>query len=424
MASAYIQTYGCSANQNNSEIVAGLLARDGNTIANDVASADAIIINTCTVKEKTTDKIKRRIQDLQRLFPNKKMIVTGCMAQTDGEKIKKLNRNAIIVGTDHYTEIPSMLNESPLISIRTAKQKEEKILLPKIFNNNLIAIAQISEGCVSNCTFCKTKIAKGNLQSYPQEKILQSITQDLQNGAQEVWLTSQGNENYGMDQGKNKLSELLKNILALPFDFKLRIGMMNPINFPIDDLITIYKHPKIYKFLHLPIQSASNRILKDMKRGYTIEKAEKIIKTFKKRFPHITFATDIITGYPTENEEDHQKNLQFIQTLQPDILNLSKFSKHKGTQADALKNLPIKIVNQRNTEIMRLHRQTTAGRKRHYLNKIIEVFINTKKGNNFYEARDENYNIILISSLENILGKTIHVKIINTGVHHMIGEKI
>ena len=122
MASAYIQTYGCSANQNNSEIVAGLLARDGNTIANDVASADAIIINTCTVKEKTTDKIKRRIQDLQRLFPNKKMIVTGCMAQTDGEKIKKLNRNAIIVGTDHYTEIPSMLNESPLISIRTAKQ--------------------------------------------------------------------------------------------------------------------------------------------------------------------------------------------------------------------------------------------------------------------------------------------------------------
>jgi len=159
-----------------------------------------------------------------------------------------------------------------------------------------------------------------------------------------------------------------------------------------------------------------------MRRGYTIEKAVKIIKVFKKEFPTITIATDIITGYPTETDEDHEKNLQFIESMQPDVLNLSKFSKHKGTAADNLKNLPIQIINERNTQIMRAHRQTAAENKKKYLNKTIEVFVNTKKENDLYEARDENYNIVLISSQENILGKNLVVKITNTGVHHLMGE--
>ena len=419
---AYIQTYGCSANQNNSEIMAGLLLQEKNELTDNPEQADILILNTCAVKEKTESKIKRRIQDLQKEYPDKKMIITGCMAQTDAEKIKKLSPHATILGTDHYHDIIEIVNnKEKLITIRTSKIKHEKINLPKISANKLIAINQISEGCLSNCTFCKTKLAKGNLFSYSQENILQSVTNDLKNGAKEIWLTSQGNENYGMDKGKRQLADLLKNILDLPYDYKLRLGMMNPINFPLEELIEIYKHPKMYKFLHLPIQSASNKILKDMKRGYTIEKAEKIIKKFKQTFPDITIATDIITGYPTETEEDHKKTMEFIKEYRPQVLNLSKFSKHKGTAADTLKNLPREVVNKRNTDIMRTHRQTAAETKEQFKNKMLSVFVNKKNTNN-YEARDENYNIILIQSDKNILGKNIQVKITQTGVHHMIGE--
>lgn len=422
----FIQTYGCSANQNNSEILAGLLNQEGHYLTDIPENADIIMLNTCVVKEKTEGKIKRRIQDLQKLYPHKKMIITGCMAQTDPDKIRKLNPDSIILGTMHYTDINKIITENnnlvqikPLIS----KQKEEKILLPKIARNNLISITQISEGCLSRCSFCKTKLAKGNLYSYPQEKIIASIENDLKQGAKEIWLTSQGNENYGMDKGKNELIKLLNKILSLPYDFKLRLGMMNPINLPsIDELINVYKSQKMYKFLHMPIQSASNKILKDMKRGYNIEKVELIINKFRKEFPNITIATDIITGYPTETKEDHKKNLEFIKTYKPDVLNLSKFSKHKNTPAENLNELPIKIINQRNTEIMRIHRQTSSENKQKFKGKIINVFVNEKLNNNLFESRDENYNIVLINSEKNLLGKNLKAKITHIGVHHMIGE--
>jgi len=420
MANTYIQTYGCSANQNNSEIMAGILNQSGHELT-DLDNAEVIILNTCAVKKKTESKIKRKIQDLKNQFPNKKIIVTGCLAQTDAKAIQKINPDAVIFGTDHITEIASHV-QSNLVQINLSKKREEKILTPKISSNKLIAIAQISEGCLSNCSFCKTKLAKGNLFSYPQEKIISSIKQDLESGAGEIWLTSQGNENYGMDSGQNQLIPLLNKILELPFNFKLRLGMMNPINLPnIEELIDIYKHPKMYKFLHIPIQSASNKILNDMKRGYTIEKVEIILSKFKKEIPNLAFATDIITGYPTETEEDHQKTVELIKKYKPDILNLSKFSKHKGTSADKLKDLQKKILNQRNQEIMRVHRKTALENKNKYLNNTITVFVN-KKNNNGCESRDENYNIILINTKENILGKSLQVKITTIGPHHMIGE--
>tara|TARA_B100001971_G_C18106338_1_gene491724 strand:+ start:130 stop:630 length:501 start_codon:yes stop_codon:yes gene_type:complete len=162
-----------------------------------------------------------------------------------------------------------------------------------------------------------------------------------------------------------------------------------------------------------------------MKRPYQIEEVNQIIKSFKQTFSNITIATDIITGYPTEQQSDHQLNLDFINTHKPNILNLSKFSKHKNTQADSLKELNIEILNKRNSEIMRQHRNTALENKTHLKNQTLKVLINKKTQlENIYEARDENYNIILIKSLDkSILGKTIEVKITQLGVHHMIGKQ-
>ena len=421
----YIDTYGCSANQNNSEIIAGLVTQSGYQLTNNPEIADIHIINSCVVKSKTENKIKRRIQDLAKT--NKQTIITGCMPDSDSISITKLNPNALQLSTHDIKSITTLINTNrslPIIQSSKIIQHEEKVLLPKIPLNKLISITQILEGCLSSCSFCKTKLAKGNVFSYTQDRILKSIESDLQQGAKEVWLTSQGNECYGMDRGQQELPELINKITNLKHRFKIRIGMMNPkdVLTITDELIEAFKNPKVYKFLHLPVQSGSNKILKDMRRPYTIEQAKNIITKFRQEFPDITIATDIITGYPTETDDDYNLTLDFIREIRPDVLNLSKFSKHKNTPAENLKDIPIEIINKRNQETMRLHRDTALENKKKFLDRNISVFVNKKISGNLYEARDENYNIVLINSDENLLGKNIDVKIIQLGVHHMVGR--
>ena len=416
----YIETFGCSANQNNSEIIAGLLTQSGYQITNNKDIADTVILNTCVVKNTTENKIKRKIQDLSK--EDKLTIVTGCMPDSDSKSITKLNPRALQLSSHNIKSVVQLISHQSLPIINN-QAHEEKILLPKIPLNKLVSITQILEGCLSSCTFCKTKLAKGNVFSYPQDKIIKSIESDLKNGAKEVWLTSQGNACYGMDRGKQELPELVKKILQLPFRFKLRVGMMNPHHlYPIlDDMIEVYKDKKVYKFLHLPIQSASNKVLKSMRRPYKIEKVEEMIKKFKGNFSDMIISTDIIVGYPTENEEDHQMNVDFLKRHRLSVTNLSKFSKHKGTSAENLEELPISILNQRNKELMNLLRQIAFENKEKYLGKTIKVFVN-KKINSIYEGRDENYNIILMSSENSILGKNVDVNINKRGVFHLLGK--
>lgn len=428
----YIETYGCSANQNNSEIMAGLLKQNGYEITNNEKIADIIIINSCIVKGKTETKIKRRIQDLSKL--NKLLIISGCIAQTEFNSIKKLYNKSILLGTHHIKDIVKIIKDSIENNIDSSKQKEylsekneEKLILPKIPLNKLISITQISEGCLGECSYCKTRLAKGKLYSYNKENIIKSIKNDLQSGAKEVWITSQDCASYGIDRGKNELPLLLNEIISLKGNFKIRIGMMNPNNLYqiLDPMLEIYESEKVYKFLHIPIQSASNNVLKDMKRQYKIEIAEEIITKFREKFPNGTIATDIITGYPTEKEYDHKMNMEFIQKYKPDVFNLSKFSKHKGTEAAKHEQLSIEIINKRTSELMKMHRDSAMENKKKYLNKELKVFVNKISAPGLYEARDENYNIVLIKSRDkSIFGKTIDMKIKEVGAHHMIGEVI
>ncbi len=425
----YIQTFGCTANQNNSEILKGILTQSGYQITNNQDIADIIILNTCIVKQKTEDKIKRKIQDLKKQ-KNKLIIITGCMPETDAKAIQQLNNKAILLGTHHMKDIINLIKDHQDNKLKDEKyldyQREEKLNLPKLPINKLISICQISEGCLGNCSYCKTKLAKGKLFSYPEQDIIKTIESDLKQGAKEVWITSQDNANYGMDKEnkKQKLPELLKKILSLNHKFKLRLGMMDPNNVvPIlDELIEIYKHPKVYKFLHIPIQSASNKILKHMNRLYTIEQAEQIIEKFKKQISNITISTDIIVGYPTETKKNHEQNLDFIKKIKPDVFNLSKMSIHKGTEAFKYKPLQIKIIHKRAKELMQEHRKTALQNKQKFLNKTIKVFVNKKLDENFFESRDENYNIVLINNKDNLLGKNIKVKVKGVGVHHIIGD--
>ncbi len=425
----YIETYGCSANQNNSEILAGILSQAGFIITNNIELADLIIINSCVVKGKTESKTKRRIQDLK----SKRIIISGCMPETDFKKLKKIKKDLVFLGTHHYKDISKIIRDMQDNQLDDKKQQEYlncnpeiKLNLPKVPQNKLVSIHQISEGCLGNCSYCKTKLAKGKLFSYPRKEILKSIESDLVNGAKEIWLTSQDNASYGLDRGKNELCELLKEILEIKHRFKLRLGMMDPNNvLPIlKELVEVYKDKKMYKFIHIPIQSSSNSVLKDMNRFYKIEEAEKIINIFLKEFPNMVIATDIIVGYPTETEEDHKKNLGFLQEFKPDVFNLSKFSSHKQTKAGSLKQLSGNVIKKRATELMAAHKKTALENKQKYLGRETRVFINERISDNLYRARDENYNIIVLNTSKEFLGKEVDVKIKSTGIHSMIGELI
>jgi tRNA A37 methylthiotransferase MiaB len=206
---------------------------------------------------------------------------------------------------------------------------------------------------------------------------------------------------------------------------------MNPNNvfLILDELLSIFEDEKVYKFLHIPIQSNSEKVLKSMRRPYSPEIPEKIISEFRKKFPSITIATDLIVGYPNETNEEFKKTLTFIKEKKPDVLNLSKFSLHKGTSiyeeilSKNLKLVSIKIVNKRNTEIMEEHRKTALENKKKFLGSSTKVFVNRKISEGIYESRDENYNIVLINSNDkSLLGKFLNVMITKIGVHHMFGE--
>lgn len=347
----YIETYGCTANQNNTEIMSGLLQQSGLNLTSNINNADIIILNTCIVKEPTENKIKRRIQDLKKLYKDKKLIIAGCMPSVRKAWLK--SQSAYLLDTSHTLDIVNLI-----IDIEKNKYKEEKYLAKKhetklCKTKNLYrektGITQISEGCLGNCTFCLTKLVKGNLFSYPQEQILKNIQQDLQSGAREIWITSQDNASYNIDNGEQKLPELLKKIINLKGNFKIRIGMMNPENvLPIlSELIEIYKNKKIIKFLHLPLQAGSNKILKLMNRKYTTEQFLKIVESFRKTVPDLTFSTDIIAGFPEETDSDFQETINIVKKLKPEKINITRFWAMKPTLASTLPQIPREIIKQR-----------------------------------------------------------------------------
>lgn len=345
----YFETYGCTANQNNTEIMKGLVLQSGLQITNNTDIADLLVINTCIVKEPTEKKIERRLQDLRKKYNKKPIVVAGCMPEARADKLTGF----YLLGTHHVHDIAKLIRkiyEGRYSEEEFLKQRNEiKLCLPKISNKEKIAITQLSEGCLGNCSFCIVRLAKHKLFSYPQEKIIENIERDLKSGAKEIWLTSQDNANYGLDEGKQKLPELMDKILNLKGNFKIRIGMMNPGNLlPIlDELIKIYKHKKMKPFLHLPLQSGSNKILKLMNRNYKVKDFLKIVRKFKEEISGLFLSTDIIVGFPTETEKDFQETLNIIKKIKPSFINISRYWALKGTKAAEMKQVPVKILKKR-----------------------------------------------------------------------------
>lgn len=421
----YLETYGCSANLNNSEIIKGLIRQSGLDLTSNPKIADLLIINSCIVKEPTEKKIEARIKELSKL--SKPLIITGCMPSVRKENLRK--KNIYLLPSNNIKSILKLIRK---IAENSYEEKdffisnnEVKLNLAKVNEVKKIGITQILEGCLGNCSYCITKLAKGSLFSYPEEKILANIKKDLESGCKEIWLTSQDNAAYGLDKGKSQLIGLLQKIINLEGNFRIRLGMMNPNNvLPIlDELVEIYKSEKIYKFLHLPLQSASNKILKEMNRKYKIEDFLPIIDKFKQEIPNITIATDIIAAYPTETEQDFQESLKLIEKIQPEVLNVSKFWHMSGTSAFKLKQLDKKTAKERADLLMKIYWDYIREKNKLLLNQESLSLVYDSFNNN-YLARTPAYRLVLIKSNKNILGKLVKIKITGITQNHFLGELI
>ncbi|MBU0929813.1 MAG: tRNA (N(6)-L-threonylcarbamoyladenosine(37)-C(2))-methylthiotransferase [Nanoarchaeota archaeon] len=346
MSKVYLKFYGCQANLDDGSILKGILTKNNFTFIDSVKEADIIIIGTCIVKSVTSNKILNQLKEIYKL--NKKLIIAGCMPESETNLCKKLFPRASLINTYNLTDILDVVDEllSGKITYHLGKKKELKLGLPKYFKD--VVTIQISSGCNSNCSFCETKLAKGYIQSYPEELIIKEIKNYIKKGIKKFNISSTNNSDYGIDI-KTNLPSLIKKIISIDEDFKIRIGMMNPKNLLnyLDELVEIYKDKKIIKFIHIPIQSGSDKVLKDMNRGYKIKDFIKIVDKFKKEIPGINISTDIIVGYPTENQEDFNETIDLIKKIKPEVLNISKFGARPGTVAAKLKSLKSEIVKER-----------------------------------------------------------------------------
>jgi len=427
MQEIYFETYGCTANYNSTEIMKGLVQQAGLNITQDEKFADLIIINSCIVKEPTEEKIRRKVSDL--LKKKNKIILAGCMPRINRQKLQE--PNLYLLDTSHVKDITKLIQDIESNQYDEDKylkpRREVKLQQPKVAKEKTIGITQISEGCQGQCTYCIVRLAKGDLFSYPQEEIIESIKQDLNSGAKEIYITSQDCAAYNNDNGKHSLPKLLKEILKIKKKFFLRVGMMNPNNvLPIlKPLIEVYKDPKMYKFLHIPIQSGSDKILEEMKRKYKSKEILEIVKAFRKEFPDIHISTDIIAGYPEETEEDWKQTLEIFHEMQPETINPSRFYPRQKTPASRLRQLPPEIITARTTQLSKLHKQMCNENQKKFLNIEHEVLVNSKGFENTYMARDKNYRLFAVQSRDkNILGKKVKVKVKMVSSHYLISEVV
>jgi tRNA A37 methylthiotransferase MiaB len=370
--SVYIETYGCRYNFGDTAKLIEILKCKGSTLVDSAEAADAVIINTCTVVGPTERRMLRRLSQ----FREYNLYVTGCMPEVQREAIFAVCTPIIL---------PSETIHEAYRTVRTAA-------------GGGVAIVQVAQGCIGRCTYCLTRIARGPLKSFPEEEILSEILAHAPIGTPEIQITAQDVSCWGRDIGKS-LPGLLKSIEDLPGRFMIRVGMMNPATVKgiLDDLVDAFASDRIFKFVHLPVQSGSDAILDRMGRGYTVADFEKIVAAFKNRYPKITLATDMIVGFPGETREDFSESLELIERVRPNKVNITRYSQRPFTPLTSKEDFPDRVKKDRsrimNSRAEKVYASINAG----YLEKQVPFLVTEKIKKGSVMARSPDYLGIVIN---------------------------
>ena len=422
-----IKTYGCSANTADTETITGILTNQGHQITTST-EADIIIFNSCAVKGPTENRIINAIKQTPK---TKKIIIIGCLPKINIERLKHETQFDGIAGPSIGEGIIELVNQiangKKIADLQQLPQKEKpKLTLPKINTNPVISILPINLGCLGSCSYCAVVFARGKLQSYNISEIIQRVKTDVAMGVYEFWVTSQDTAAYGRDIGKN-LAELLCAICEVKGNFRVRVGMMTP-NLIVDmqsDLIEAYKNPKIFKFLHLPIQNGDDQVLKKMRRFYTVEEFKKSVTAFRETFPNLTLATDVIVGFPGETKQAFENTLQLLRDIKPDVTNVSKFFARPKTLAAEITEGKVhpEEIKQRSATVAMLVKQLSFEKNKQWEKWSGEVFIDEiGKTSESWIGRNFAYKPIVVKNTQNILGKTLHIRVVKATETYLIGE--
>ena len=419
MAKIWVEAYGCSASFSDSEMISGLIVNGGHTLAENPDDSDLSVIVTCSVKDATASKMIHRIKESN----SKPLVVAGCLPKAEKDTVEKFAENASLLGPNSIGKtlqvIQSTLDGKKLIALEDSDIS--KVGLPKIRLNPAVGIVEIASGCMSECTFCQTKLSKGDLQSYRVGDIVRQVKTEISEGCSEVWLTSTDNGCYGFDINSD-LPELINSVVEIPDKFFVRVGMMNPMYMPRirDNLLKSFDSSKVFKFLHVPVQSGSDKVLNDMKRGHTASTFRDVVNQFREKFGKFTISTDVIVGFPTETEEDFEMTMNLLRDTKPDIVNLSRYSQRPGTDAAEMVQIDVAEVKRRSkiayeliSDISRENNQKWVGWKGQVL--FDEEFENQVRGRNFA------YKPIFVND-EPKIGQISSVEITEATNHSLIGR--
>merc|ERR1712048_445527 len=298
-----------------------------------------------------------------------------------------------------------------------------KLDLPKIRRNPLVEIIAINTGCLNQCTYCKTKHARGELGSYPPEEIVARVKQSFEEGVVELWLTSEDTGAYGKDIGVTLPDLLWQIVEVIPEGGRMRVGMTNPpyIQEYLDQMALILNHDRVYSFLHIPVQSASNKVLNDMRREYTCEDFEHVVNFLRDRVPDLTIATDLICGFPHETEEEFEESCELVRKYKFPSLFINQFFPRPGTPAAKMKKVPTDEVKARTKKVSAIFQSYFPYQHKLGLRQKVLITEKAKDGIHFV-GHNKSYDQVLVAGDPDLMGKLVEVEIYETGKFFMKGK--
>lgn len=398
----YFESYGCTLNKSESGLYVNKLLQEGGELVNTPEEADLSVISTCVVIKHTENKMLNRIQDLSL---KSRVRVMGCLPPVSAGTLEGGN-----IETLKPLETRSFYSgDLDGIDLRE----------PSIFDG-----IPINQGCTGSCNFCISRVARGKLLSRNPEKIVEQVRMQLARGIGEVRISSLDTAAYGKDISF-RLPRLVKRITSLQGNFRLRVGMMEPKNtFEIlDDLIDAYSSSRVFKFLHLPVQSGDDRILDSMNREYDAGTFYKIVEAYRRNFPDSTLSTDIISGYPGDDEESFENTLRLIERTRPEVINITRFSPRQFTRDFERKTPESNLVKRWTSEYSKLHRSLTSSIFQSHIGSLKEIFTTERVKEGTTLGRDSAYRpVVLPGNLP--LYSTFGAEIVDSTDNYLIGKTI
>jgi len=412
----YIHTAGCTYNHGDSQKLRDILTVHQISVTAVLADATAVIVNTCIVIAKTEREMMRIFREVTQ--QGKVLYITGCMPAVQRIEILQICSPIFIIPEEIrflHTHLHPHIEHVRALSNRTDSDA-----------CHAVAIVQIAHGCLGACRYCLTRYARGTLVSVPIDQICSEVACAVSDGAVEIQLTAQDVSAYGMDRtGRSELAMLLNAITDIPGNFRVRVGMMNPKTLhPVAGEVAVaFSHPKIFSFVHIPVQAGTDQLLAAMNRGYTVSAFLDIIHVFEQMIPDLLIGTDVIIGFPGESEGDVDALLSLLQIIKPYRLNVTRYSPRKGTPAYLEYDMPDRFKKDRSRKTIAAFHAIRSECNQMLIGKEFKVFITEQTGKGGLMARTDAYHAVLIPSPDDLsCGDCTTVGIIGERVHYLVGN--